>query len=84
MSGADLASLCQRAALNAIRQVIDREGASARRSGKPAKGALQIDMHTFGEALAEVKHGVASRSSKNGTVSADKAPASSGPHARPI
>jgi transitional endoplasmic reticulum ATPase len=84
LSGADLASLCQRAALNAIRQVIEREGRSSRRAGKDAKGSLQIDMHTFSEALAEVKHGVTSRSSKNGTATKDRAPASSGPHARPV
>ncbi|MGE3272599.1 MAG: AAA family ATPase, partial [Chloroflexota bacterium] len=79
MSGADLASMCQRAALNEIRQIIANEAASV-----PA-GELRVSMRTLEEALEDARHGVTMRSAKNGTTvtSPGRGPAAS-PAARQV
>jgi transitional endoplasmic reticulum ATPase len=82
MSGADLTSLCQRAALNAIRHVIEGERRTGSATELSAAG-LRVSMRVFEEALAEVRHGVSTRGSKNGTADSHAAPAAS-PMARSV
>ncbi len=56
-SGADLAAVCQRAAMQEIRAAIEAE----RRDGSLPPGGLQIGRVRFEEALAEVRKGLLSR-----------------------
>jgi len=89
MSGADIASFCQRAALNEIRAVI----AADRRNGADAKAAsseaLRIRMRTLEEALEEQRHAVTARTAKarsngtNGAGDSGRVP-SAAPAARPV
>jgi transitional endoplasmic reticulum ATPase len=81
MSGADLASICQRAALNEIRQLIAQDGAGA----KVAADGLRIHMHTLEAVLEESRHGVAARTGKHGHSSSGsgRAPAAA-PAARQV
>jgi transitional endoplasmic reticulum ATPase len=84
MTGADLASVCQRAALNEIRQIIADDVAC----GAASAGAsdLKIGMRTLEEALEEARHGVTMRGSRNGATAhsgAGRGPAAS-PAARQV
>ena len=91
MSGADIASFCQRAALNEIRALIAAERRNGNAGGaKPASSeALRIRMRTLEEALEEQRHAVTARTSKasangtNGTGDPGRVP-SAAPAARPI
>jgi len=57
LSGADLAAVCQRAAMQAIRTLIQAE----RRDGALPAGALRIGHERFEEALAEIRRGLVAR-----------------------
>jgi transitional endoplasmic reticulum ATPase len=81
MSGADLASMCQRAALNEIRSLIAHDDANG--TASHAKGDLRIRMQTLEAALEEARHGVAHRNSRNGTASTSRVP-SAAPAARQV
>ncbi|MBA2450603.1 MAG: hypothetical protein H0V51_21530, partial [Chloroflexi bacterium] len=59
LSGADLAAVCQRAAMQAIRTLIQAE----RRDGALPAGALRIGHERFEEALAEIRRGLVARPS---------------------
>jgi transitional endoplasmic reticulum ATPase len=84
MSGADLASLCQRAALNEIRAVISHDRQNGTANGAiGSKSGLRIAMRTLEEALEEQRHAVAARSSRADQAQSGRAP-SPAPAARPV
>jgi SpoVK/Ycf46/Vps4 family AAA+-type ATPase len=85
MSGADIASFCQRAALNEIRSLIAKDKqAGVSTNGTHGKGSgLRIAMRTLEEALEEQRHAVAARSSRNGSNEGGRVP-SAAPAARPV
>jgi transitional endoplasmic reticulum ATPase len=82
LSGADLASVCQRAALNEIRHLIATDQASEGAVRTDTSG-LKIRMKTLEEALGDARHAVTARSSKNGTAGGARVP-SAAPAARPV
>jgi SpoVK/Ycf46/Vps4 family AAA+-type ATPase len=88
MSGADIASFCQRAALNEIRALIAADRRNGGSLATTSSEALRISMRTLEEALDEQRHAVAARTSKrtggtNGTADPGRVP-SAAPAARPV
>ena len=88
MSGADLASMCQRAALNEIRALIAEDRKQGGNVRTTSSDALRIRMSTLEASLEEQRNSVAARggasgSSPNGTTSPGRAPGAA-PAARPV
>jgi transitional endoplasmic reticulum ATPase len=84
MSGADIASFCQRAALNEIRALINHDRQAGRTNGTSKTGSgLKIAMRTLSEALEEQRHAVAARASSRAAAASGRVP-SAAPAARPV
>ncbi|MCC6178712.1 MAG: CDC48 family AAA ATPase [Chloroflexi bacterium] len=86
-SGADLAAVCQRAALAEIRCLIALDGQSGHTSssanGTAFHSVLKVGQAAFEEALADIRHTIEARSRRGRPSVAADGPAS-GPVARPV